>query len=186
MRTIKNLILLTLASLALVSCGAAKKAAKPGVVKTYEMPGTHLLGQPDVLRVLAVGVSDSEMTAKKKAMMAASSQMAQMLESVVTTTIENYCVSLQENEVLRSKQYFNEKTKVVSNQVLTGLVTIFDQWVPKDDEGMYRNYVVVELVGSEYIKRLLQAMEGAPVDVDEDLLNELFLKAVNESSAQNR
>lgn len=180
----RNLFLIMLASFAIVSCGTARKAhkAEPKDVVTYSQPGSHLLGKKNVLRAWAVGVSDSEMTAKKKAMVSASSQLAQMLEKVVNTTIENYCVSLDEGEVSKSKQFLSEKTKIVSSQLLTGAVPIFDQWEPKDAEGMYRNYVVVELVGSDFIKKLLEEMNQTSVTVDEKLLNELFLNAINQES----
>jgi hypothetical protein len=55
-----------LSAILLVSCGSSGKVAqKP--VKTYVQPGADLLDAPDVLRAWAVGVSNSEMTAKKKA-----------------------------------------------------------------------------------------------------------------------
>ena len=61
----RRIVLMMLASIMLVSCGAAKKAAqKP--VKTYVQPGSELLGAPNVLRAWAMGISDSEMTAKKR------------------------------------------------------------------------------------------------------------------------
>ena len=180
----RNLLLVILAALTLASCGAAKKAVqKP--VETYVQRGSHLLGKKDVLRAWAVGVSDSEMTAKKKAMVSASSQLAQMLEKVVNTTIEDYCVSLDEGEVSQSKRYLSEKTQIVSKQLLTGAVPIFDQWEPKDAEGMYRNYIVVELVGSDFIKKLVEEMNAnKTVVVDEQLLNELFMKAINKESGK--
>lgn len=170
-----------LAAMLLVSCGASKKVAtKP--VETYIQPGADLLNTPNVLRAWAMGISDSEMTAKKKAVVSASSQLAQMLNSAVKTTIDDYCVSLSEGEVAKSKEYLSQKTSLVSEQVLTGARPIFDQWEPKDEKGMYRNYVVLELSGEEFIKKLFEAMNDAQasnVKVDEKLLNELFLKAVN-------
>ena len=170
-----------LAAMLLVSCGASKKVAtKP--VATYIQPGADLLNAPNVLRAWAMGVSDSEMTAKKKAVVSASSQLAQMLNSAVKTTIDDYCVSLSEGEVAKSKEYLSHKTNLVSEQVLTGARPVFDQWEPKDEKGMYRNYVVLELSGEEFIKKLFEAMNDAQasnVKVDEKLLNELFLKAVN-------
>ena len=67
-----------LAAILLVSCGTSRKVAqKP--VKTYVQPGHDLLDAPDVLRAWAVGTSDSEMTAKKKAVAAASSELLQAL-----------------------------------------------------------------------------------------------------------
>lgn len=177
----KKIALMMLAAMLLVSCGASKKVAqKP--VQTYVQPGADLLGAQNVLRAWAMGISDSEMTAKKKAVVSASSQLAQMLNSAVTTTIDDYCVSLSEGEVAKSKEYLSQKTSLVSEQVLTGARPIFDQWEPKDDKGMYRNYVVLELSGEEFIKKLFEAMNDANavnVKVDEKLLNELFLKAIN-------
>ena len=178
----RNLLLVMLAALTLVSCGAAKKAVqKP--VETYVQPGSHLLGKKDVLRAWAVGVSDSEMTAKKKAIAAASSELAQMLNAAVTTTIEDYCVALSEGEVAASKEFLSQKSTIISKQLLVGVRQIFDQWEPKDAEGMHKNYVVLELSADEFIKSLLDSINQAPVasnvKVDEKLLKEIFVKKIN-------
>lgn len=177
----RKIALMMLAAMMLVSCGASKKVAqKP--VETYVQPGSELLNARNVLRAWAVGISDSEMTAKKKAVVSASSQLAQMLNSAVTTTIDDYCVSLSEGEVAKSKEFLSQKTSLVSEQVLKGARPIFDQWEPKDAQGMYRNYVVLELSGEAYIKKLIEAMSESKdnsVKIDEKLLNELFMKAIN-------
>ncbi|MGM9735652.1 MAG: hypothetical protein ACI3ZL_04500 [Candidatus Cryptobacteroides sp.] len=175
--------IILIASTAMVSCGTARKAVpvqKP--VYTYVQPGSDLPAEKDVLRAWAMGVSDSEMTARKKAIATASAELAQMLQSAVKSTIEEYCVSLTEGEVARSKQFLSAKTEIVSKQVLTGVIPIFDQWEPKDAEGMYRNYIVLELRGNEYIKKLMEEIgknNASGVRIDENLLNELFLKAIN-------
>ena len=165
----------------LVSCGASKKVAqKP--VETYVQPGSELLNARNVLRAWAVGISDSEMTAKKKALSSASSQLAQMLNSAVKTTIDDYCVSLSDGEVAKSKEYLNQKVSIVSVQVLNGARPIFDQWEPKDKDGMYRNYVVLELSPEDFFKKLSEAMnekKASDVKIDENLLNELFIKAIS-------
>lgn len=177
----KRLAFMVLAAMLLISCGSSKKVAqKP--VETYVQPGAHLLNQPGVLRAWAMGVSDSEMTAKKKAVASASSQLAQMLNTAVKTTIEDYCVALTDGEAAISKEYLSQKTSMVAEQVLVGAVPVFDQWEPKDADGMYRNYVVLELSAQDFIKTLFQSMadaEAAKVSLDKDLLNELFLKAIN-------
>ena len=183
----KRLVVMVLAAVLLVSCGSSRRAAqKP--VETYVQPGSKLLNQPGVLRAWAMGVSDSEMTAKKKALASASAQLAQMLNSAVKTTVEDYCVMLSEGEAVRSKEYLSQKTSIVSEQLLVGARPVFDQWEPKDAEGMYRNYVVLEISADDYIKALIDAMADANaknVEVNEDLLNELFLKAIN-GSTENR
>lgn len=171
-----------LAAILLVSCGTSRKVAqKP--VKTYVQPGHDLLDAPDVLRAWAVGTSDSEMTAKKKAVAAASSELARMLNSAVKTTIEDYCVSLTEGEVAASKEFLSQKCTIVSEQLLVGVRTIFDQWEPADADGMHKNYVVLELSAEEFIKKLLDSIEQTQgpkkVNIDKQLLNELFIKQVN-------
>ena len=175
---IKNLALILMACAALVSCGASKKAVKP--VETYVQPGYELLNVKNTIRAWAVGVSDSEMTAKKKAMADASSQLAQILQKTVSSTIEKYCVSLSESEAAKSKEFFNEKITIVSKAVLQGAVPIFDEWEAKGADGMYRNYIVLELSKDKFINKLIEEMGKTDVRIDEKLLNELFLKAINE------
>lgn len=178
---IRRIALLMVASIMLVSCGASRKVAKKPV-ETYVQPGSELVNVPDALRAWAMGISDSEMTARKKAMTAASAQLAQMLNSAVKNTVEEYCVTLSEGEQARSKEYLNSKTDIVSEKLLVGAKVIFDQWEPKDADGMYRNYIVLELSNDDFIKTLLESMKDAQsvdVKVDEDLLDRLFRKAVS-------
>ena len=159
----------------MVSCGTARQAGqKP--VKTYVQPGTELLDAPDVLRAWAVGTSDSKTVARKKAMAAASAELSRMLNSVVATTIDDYSVALTANgTTTASKEYLSKKINVVSEQVLVGARTIFDQWEGPDADGMYRNYIVLELPTEDYIKKIVESVEG----VDANLLGEIFVKTVN-------
>jgi hypothetical protein len=105
-----------------------------------------------------------------------------MLNTAVKTTIEDYCVALTDGEAAISKEYLSQKTSLVSEQVLIGAVPIFDEWEAKDAEGMYRNYVVLEISAQDFIKSLFESMadtEAVKATLDMDLLNELFLKAIN-------
>ena len=171
-----------MAAVMLVSCGAPRKAAKKPV-KTYVQPGADMLNAPDVLRAWAMGTSDSEMTAKKKAMASANAQLAGMLNTVVNTTIDDYCVVLSAGDVGESREYLSQKTNIVSKQVLIGARPVFEEWEAKDAEGMYRCYVVLEISGEEYVKKLLEAMNSvqgqSAKHIDQDLLHELFMKTIN-------
>ena len=178
----RNIILVLLSAVMMVSCGASGKVAKKPV-KTYVQPGSELLNAPNVLRAWAVGISDSEMTAKKKAWASASSELARMLNSAVTTTVEDYCVELSDGDVTAFKEFFSQKCDIVSKQLLVGVRQVFDQWEPKDAEGMHKNYVVLELSADEFIKSLLDSINQSPVasgvKVDEKLLKEIFVKKIN-------
>ena len=78
----RKVLLMIMTAAGLVSCGTSGKVAKE-TVKTYVQPGAELLNESGALRAWAVGVSDSQMAAKKKAMVSASSQLAQTLNSVI-------------------------------------------------------------------------------------------------------
>ena len=181
----KKIFLMILAAIMLVSCGTAKQAGsgrKPG--KTYAQPGTELLDAPDVLRAWAMGTSNSKTTARKKAVTSASAELSRMLNSVVAVTIDDYCVTLADGvKATASKEYLSQKINVVSEQMLLGIRPIFDRCEGPDAEGMYHNYVVLELSAEEFIKRVIESLDGSQgakkVDVDEKLLNDLFVKTVN-------
>jgi hypothetical protein len=178
----RRIAIMILSAILLVSCGSSGKVAKKPV-KTYVQPGADLLDAPGVLRAWAVGVSNSEMTAKKKAMAAATAELARMLNSAVTTTIDDYCVALTEGEVAASKEFLSQKCNIVSEQLLVGVRPIFDQWEPADANGMYKNYVVLEVSGEKFIKNLLETInqtQGSKKTViNEKLLNDLFIKKIN-------
>lgn len=171
----KRIFLMIMAAVLMVSCGTARQAGqKP--VKTYVQPGSDLLDAPDVLRAWAVGTSDSKTVARKKAMASASAELSRMLNSVVATTIDDYSVALTANgTTTASKEYLSKKINVVSEQVLVGVRPIFDQWEGPDAEGMYRNYIVLELPAEEFIRKIAETVEG----VDPKLLSDIFVKAVN-------
>ena len=76
-------------------------------------------------------------------------------------------------------EFFNEKIAIVSKAVLQGAVPIFDEWEAKGADGMYRNYIVLELSKDKFINKLIEEMDKTDVKIDEKLLNELFLKAIN-------
>ena len=178
----KRLILIIMAAVMMVSCGTARQAGqKP--VKTYVQPGADLLDAKDVLRAWAVGTSNSKTTAKKKAMTAASAELSRMLNSAVSVAIDDYCVALSDGATTASKEYLSQKINVVSEQMLVGARAIFDRWEGPDAEGMYRNYVVLELPAEEFMKKVAEALDGSQgvskVKIDENLLNDLFLKTVN-------
>ena len=178
----RRIAIMILSAILLVSCGSSGKVAKKPV-KTYVQPGADLLDAPDVLRAWAVGVSNSEMTAKKKAMASATAELGRMLNSAVITTIDAYCVALGDEEAEVSKTFLSQKSNIVSEQILVGVRQIFDQWEPKDADGMHKNYVVLELSADEFIKSLLDSINQSPVasgvKVDEKLLKEIFVKKIN-------
>ena len=177
----KRLALMILAAIVLTSCGASRKIVqKP--VQTYVQPGSELLNMPNTIRAWAMGESDSEMTARKKAMVSDSSNLSILLNSVVTSTIDRYCIEASTDDVTVTKDYFSEKTTIASNLALIGARVIYDHWEPMNAQGKYSCYVVLEITADDFMETLMKSMADAKnknVKVDEELLREQLLKAIN-------
>jgi uncharacterized protein YcfL len=176
-----RIALMILAALMLTSCGASRKVVqKP--VQTYVQPGSDLLKAPDTIRAWAMGESTSEMTARKKAVVSANSELAMVLNSVVASTIESYSLESSHNDDVVTREYFSSKTSMAAKAALVGARVVYDHWEPMNAQGMYTCYVVLEVTADDFMKTLMESMADAQskkVKVDEELLREHLLKAIN-------
>ena len=177
----KRIILMIMASVMLVSCGTSGKVS----TKTYVMPGAKLASTPtpNAIRAWGMGISDDPMTAQDKAQDAARRQLAKTLESIVTTTADQYCVMLTEGEIARSKQFLNQKTTVFANQKLRLAREIFNKWGRPDANGMHTCYIVLELAAQDYVNGVTNTIDRtqgeANVNIDTKVFEELLFKTIN-------
>lgn len=162
------------------SCGSSKKVEK-SPIKTFVMPCSDLVSGDGVLRAWATGKSDSEMSARKKAQIAASAELASMLERAVNATTEEYTSNLSEKASGGSKSLLIDKTKVAVSQSLKGAAIVCDRWEKDETNGQYTNYLVMELRGEEYLKALYDELSRNSVAVDKELLEKVFMKQIEES-----
>ena len=127
--------------------------------------------------------SDSEASARKKAQMAASAELAAILAKTVESTTEEYSTILSEGMSSESKSLLTDKTKITVNQTLAGATIVFDRWDKDEKTGQFINYIVLELKGDDYLKNLYKELEkNDAATVDRDLLQRLFLKHIDENS----
>lgn len=162
------------------SCSTTQKQVSP--IETYVMPCSEFTSNEGILRAWASGSSDNESTARKKALAAASNELAAILSKTVTSTTEDYSAALSGGENAMSKSFLSEKIKVTVNKTISGATIICDKW-NKSDNGQYTNYIVLELKGEEYLKALYEEIKkSGNTTINKDLLEELFLKNINESS----
>ena len=59
--------------------------------------------------------------------------------------------------------------------------SVCDRWVKDDASGQYTNYIVLELRGEEYLKKLYDELSRNSVSVDKEMLEKVFLKHIEES-----
>ena len=165
--------------LLIVACMTSCKTAK-SPVKTYEMPCAELKSGNGVLRAWAVGTSDNEMTARKKAQVAASAELARILSNVVRSTVEDYTTVLSDT-IGKSKSLYNERIQTFVNKELKGAVIVCDQWGKERENGMYKNYLVLELGGQETLTTLKEIL-GVQSEEDKELLSKLFMENIEKSA----
>lgn len=146
------------------------------------MPCSEYVSGDGALRAWASGNSDNETTARKKALAAASAELAAMLTKTVETTTEDYSSMLTEAENALSKSFMSEKNKITVEKTISGATIICDRW-NKDDSGQYTNYIVLELKGSDYLKALYEELgKNNGNSIDKELLERLFLENINKSN----
>ena len=173
--------MLALVALCVTGCKSSKQAIEPkSPIPTYEMPCADMVSGNGLLRAWALGRSDSEATARKKAQANASAELAAMLKKTVESTTEDYTAALTEGMDAASKSFFSEKIKVSVNKSVSGAVIVCDQWHKDEQTGLFTNYIVMELSGEEYLKTLYQELgKNTSVNVDKALLERLFTKHIN-------
>ena len=179
-------VALSFVALCMSSCGSSKIVEAPkSPIPTYEMPCADMISGDGMLRAWAMGRSDNEATARKKARASAAAELAAMLGKTVMSTTEDYSAALTEGLDAASKSYFSEKVKITVNKTLNGATIVCDQWNKDEQTGLYTNYIVMELSGEEYLKALYKELgETKASTVNKELLESLFIKHINSAAKE--
>ena len=170
---------LVLVALTMSSCGSSKKVEK-SPIKTFGMPCSELVSGDGMLRAWAVGKSDNENAARKKAQTVAAAELAAILSRTVEQTTESYVTSLSGGDKAESKSLLNDKVKITVNETLEGATIACDRWTHDEATGQYANYLVMELQGEEFLKKLY-AKFGDDKKIDRDLLRKVFLEQIEQT-----
>lgn len=173
-------VMLPLVALCMTACGSSKDVKRESPIETFVMPCSDLKSGDGLLRAWGVGRSDNEATARKKARMQASAELAEQLEQVVSQTAKDYTADLTEGMDAASKSYYESKIEGVVKQTLKGAVIVCDEWNRDVQTGLFANYITLELNGEEFLNNLYKEIDSdTPVGVDKSLLRRLFLKHIN-------
>lgn len=185
----KKYLILMLAFLLVAPCEARKKK-KNKTIETFEMPCSEFCSSDGVVRAWAVGRSDNESTARKKAQAQASADLAAQLQKTVSITTEAYTSALGAGSQAASKHFLNEQATILVKQVINGATIVCDKWTKDEATGQYSNYVTMELKGQNFLDQLFKvAQESATPsqprpDLDKELLTKLFLQNIGVDQAQ--
>ncbi len=154
---------------------ATNKVAK-SKEKTFVMPCSEYVKPEGALSAWASGTSDDQSTARKKAMAAASAQIAAQIAKTVETTTEDYAAALKDADSNISKSLLIEKSKILVSQTIKGATIVCDQW-HKADDGKYTNYIVMELQGTDFLEMIYQTLTKQENEAfNKALLEKIFLE----------
>lgn len=181
----KTMIAVSLALLA-VSCGTAKKAVEKSPVETYIMPGSEYKSGEGMIRAWGIGKSDNEATARKKARINATAEMAETISRIFESTIENYTTEVTDGDISGSKSALIEKSKMTIKETINGAAIIYDRWGKDSESGQYVNYIVLELKGNDYLNTLFKKLDSKTLNsLDRNLLERLFMKTIENAGKTN-
>ena len=180
----KKIAIYAMCLFAVVTLDSCRSSKEVSPIDTFIMPCSDMVKSEGALRAWASGASDNEATARKKAVTAASAELAAMLSKTVQATTEDYSSVLTESENVLSKYFMSDKTKTIVDKTISGATIICDRW-SKDSNGQYTNYIVLELKGADYLKALYEELgKNSAESINKELLEKLFLENINKQSAK--
>lgn len=174
----KSFVIFACILTAMLAMGCSSKKQLKTNVETFVMPCSDCLKAENAIRVWASGTSDSETTARKKAMTAASADLAAVLNMSIESTTEEYTSVLNEGKDGISKSYLEDQCKIVVKKTISGANVVCDEWT-KSENGQFTNYIVLELDYDTYINDVIENInKNSENKLNRDLLLELFIKNI--------
>lgn len=167
------------------NCGGTKVAT--GDVKVnVPCSGPEFRTDKDYFRANAMGLSTDMSIAKKKAMSNARTELATSINSVVKSVTDDYSSSYQQGEQEEAKSRFQELSRTVVEQQLTGLRVICEETM-KSPDGNYKVYVAVELSGEDIASKLANRIKNDDklrIDFEYEKFKKVFDEEMSKSSQQ--
>lgn len=145
---------LLFAALVVMSCGGQKQLLQQAEVEiNIPCSGPEFQSSKEYFRANAYALSTDMMMAKKKALAEARAELATALNTTVKRVTDNYSSSYQVGEQEEAKSRFEDLSRSVVNEKLTGTRVICEKMM-KTPDGKYKAYVAVELAGEEIARAM--------------------------------
>ena len=177
-------------SLGLSSCGSKKKAtnvaAEEEELVTFYCDGPDYRTDKKAFRSNAIGESQDQMVARKKAMSNAKSALAGQIQTVIKGTTDNYVNSREFNNVEEVEERFETLTREVINQQLNDVRTICQKHT-RTKSGKYKTYLAIEMSTDaleEALNNRLSKDKRLRVDYDYEKYKETFEKEMEKLENQ--
>lgn len=175
-------------TISIVGCKSKKKTITKkledrGEVEIVEhCSGKSYFSTNKYFRANATGESIDRETAKKKARSNAMGELAKSIKATMKIVGDNYANSTEFNNKEEITETFNELTRMIVNEEISGAVKICDKLTQKNDDNTYVSYVALELsalkIASKYYKSLSKN-EKIKANYNYEKFKETFEKEMN-------
>ncbi|MEY2962843.1 MAG: hypothetical protein RL754_104 [Bacteroidota bacterium] len=145
------------AALLLTSCGSKTKTPK-GEVEMV-LPCSEFKSDKKTFRTYSYGESADMNVAKKKALSNAKTELAGMVMSTMKVVSDNYVKSAELNNREEVIERFEELSRTVVDQRLSGVVVVCDRVTQVTASGNYRYYIALELDGEKIVKDYYKGLQ---------------------------
>lgn len=182
-------ICLAALSFSLTGCKNKKSTPKKEgevLLKQY-CTGSDYFSNNKYFRANAIGESIDQMTARKKALSNAKSQLAGDINTTMKVVGDNYVKSSEYNNKEEVLERFEENSRTVVNQSLTGIKTICEEFT-KTSEGKFKCYIAIELSGDDIVSKYNERLskdEYLKVDYNYEKFKETFDKEMEKMEKGN-
>ena len=133
------------------SCKSHKVVPKGEEAIEIPCNGPEFFSKKGIIRATAMGESQDQMLAKKKAQANSREQLAATLNVTIKSVVDNYYSSRAISNAEQAKTRFEGLTRQVVDQQLSGVATICEKFT-KTRQNTYKCYIAQELNGEEVLK----------------------------------
>lgn len=148
--------------------------------------GSDYFSNNKYFRSNAIGESIDQMTARKKALSNAKAKLAGDINTTMKIVGDNYVKSSEYNNKEEVLERFEENSRTVVNQSLTGIKTICEEFT-KTSEGKFKCYIAIELSGDDIVSKYNERLskdEYLKVDYNYEKFKETFEKEMEKFENQ--
>lgn len=147
-------ILITLVSvfaLAATSCKSKKEMPMPKGEVEVLLPCSEFKSDKKYFRSYSFGESTDANVAKKKALSNAREELAAQISSTMKVVGDNYVKSSEFNNVEEVLERFEQNSRTVINERLSGIKPVCDKLMMVTATQKYKYYVALELSGDDLV-----------------------------------
>lgn len=191
----KSFIYFTLAVLTIFSAFSCRKKEKVKLPKGEEevvvpCSGPQYFTDKKTFRANAMGESQDQMVAKRKALSNCRDELARSINTRIKAVTDNYVNSREFNNKEEVEERYENLTREVIDREIAGTKTICEKLV-KTQQGTYKYYIAIELTTDDllesYNKRMqkLSQEERLKIDYDYEKFKKTF-EAEMEKLSQGR